>query len=144
MEARAEYRPSEQRPRLTVVKDGGATYSALPHVIMRRADLAPAVRLLYAILQGYAWQGSECRASHETMAAELGCSVRMLRVYLDKLIEAGLVTEHDAGYRRQKVYRLVPVGTVLPIEAVNKKPASDSTEFNRKSTTVQSEAQFRL
>jgi hypothetical protein len=146
MEARVEYLGRVERPRLTVVRDDGSDgrFSALPHAVMRRADLAPAVRLLYAIMQGYAWQGGECRASHETMAAELGCSTRMLRTYLTKLIDAGLVTEHDAGVRRQKVYRLVSIGTVLPIETVNEKPASDSTEVNRKFPTGQSEISDRF
>lgn len=139
METAPEYLAEPVRPRLTVVKDDGASYSALPHEIMRDTKLSRDARLLYAILQGYAWQGGECRASHETLAREMGCSTRMLRTYLNELLNARKVTEHGAGYRRQKVYRLASIGTVLPIEAANEKPASDSTEINRKFPTGQSE-----
>lgn len=122
-----------------MVRDDSVSFSALPHEIMRDTSLSRDARLLYAILQGYAWQGGECRASHGTLAAEMGCSVRMLRVYLTELIDAGRATEHDSGYRRQKVYRLVSIGTVLPIETFNEKPASDWNGVNRKFPTRQSE-----
>lgn len=115
------------------------TFSALPHDIMRDTSLSRDARLLYAILQGYAWQGGECRASHVTLADEMGCSTRMLRAYLTELIDASKVTEHESGYRRQKVYRLLSIGTVLPIESANKNQASDSKAVNRKFSTGQSE-----
>lgn len=141
MEARVAYGPFEERPRLMVVKDGGlpGRFSALPHDIIRRTGISRDARLLVAVLMMYGWQGSDITASHATLASDMGCSTRMLRVYLDELIRGGVITEHEAGFRRQKVYRLVSIGTVLPIETVNEKPASDSTAVNRKFSTVQSE-----
>lgn len=141
MEAPAIYGPDHVRPRLTVVRDGGGQgrFSALPHDLIRRADLSRDARLLVAVLQMYGWNGGECSASHETMAADMGCSTRMLRTYLNELICAGIVTEHGAGARRQKVYRLVSIGSTVPIETANEKPASDSMAVNRKFSTVQSE-----
>ncbi len=139
MEVAPAYLAEPTRPRLTVVKDDGASYSALPHDIMRDTSLSRDARLLYAILQGHWWQDGACFASHATLASEMGCSTRMLRVYLDELIRAGRVTEHQAGARRQKTYRPASIGTVLPIEAPNAQPASDSMGVNRKFPTGQSE-----
>ena len=143
MEARAEYlgRPVE-RPRLTVVKDGGVQgrFSALPHDLIRNTDVSRDARLLVAVLLMYGWQGAEITASHATLAADMGCSTRMLRTYLTELIDAGIVTEHDAGVRRQKVYRLVSIGSTVPIEtSFNEQPASDWEGVNRKFSTGQSE-----
>lgn len=142
MEARAPYLGRVERPRLTVVKDDGGQerFSALPHAVIRRTDLSRDARLLVAVLQMYGWQGGDITASHATLAADMGCSTRMLRTYLTELIDAGVISEHAAGARRQKVYRLESIGTVLPItEHHNEKQASDSDGVNRKFPTVQSE-----
>lgn len=126
-------------------------FSALPHSVIRHTSLSRDARLLVAVLMMYDWQGSECTASHTTLAADMGCSVRMLRAYLNELIRAGIIIERDFGVRRQKVYTLCSIGTVLPIETpaseqpasdcgpVNEKQASDSTAVNRKFSTGQSE-----
>lgn len=142
MEQAAAYGPwAQERPRLVVVKDGSSAgpFSALPHAVIRAPGLSCPARLLYAVVQMYAWSEGDCRASHATLAADLGCSVRMLRTYLDELIRAGLLNEQGAGVRRQKVYRLNPIGSTVPIEPVNENPASDSMGVNRKYPTVQSE-----
>jgi hypothetical protein len=141
MERAAAYGPWQERPKLTVIHDGGgaARYSALPHEIMRDTSLSRDARLLFAVLQGHWWQDGDCFASHATLATEMGCSTRMLRTYLNELIEAGKVTEHEAGQRRQKVYRMGSIGSTVPIEPLNEKPASDSKAGNRKFPTVQSE-----
>jgi hypothetical protein len=104
MEARVEYGSFRERPRLTVVTDGAATYSALPHEIMRDTSLSRDARLLYAILQSYWWQGGECWASHATLAAEMGCKERMLRYYIRELVEAGKITERRRGHGQAKAY----------------------------------------
>lgn len=104
MEAPAFYGSSPVRPRLTVVKDDGVGYSALPHDIMRDTRLSRDARLLYAILQGHWWQGGECWASHATLAAEMGCKERMLRYYLTELLEAGVITERRRGHGQAKAY----------------------------------------
>lgn len=108
-------------------------FSALPHEILRDTSLSRDARLLYAVLQAYWWQSGECHASHVTLAADLGCSTRMLRTYLTELMQGGLVTEHATGFRRQKSYRPVAVGTSVPTEP-RPEPA-----VNRKFPTVQSE-----
>ena len=133
------------------VVDESPKFSALPHAVIRDVSLSRDARLLVAVILMYAWQDGECRASHARLAADLGCSVRMLPTYLGELIAAGVITEHAAGVRRQKVYRVVSIGTGLPIETtanekqgsdsepVNRQSGSDSTAGNRKFSTGQSE-----
>lgn len=118
MEARVEYAGRVERPRLTVVTDRAATYSALPHSIMRDTSLSRDARLLYAILQGHWWQGAESYASHAVMAEEMGCSLSGIRRYLDELIEAKLIAESLAGSRRAKVYTRLPIRQNDGIETV--------------------------
>lgn len=139
MEQRAEYSGREERPRLTVVKDGPGTYSALPHAVLF-SDMSDGAVRLFAVLQAHWWGPSgECSASHATLATEARCSLRSLRRYLDELIAAKLTTEESAGARREKVYRPVSIGQKRPIEtAANEPPVADCEPVNRPKTTVQS------
>lgn len=127
MEAPAQYGPPTVRPRLTVIRVDGADapYCALPHAIVRRADISRDARLLVAVLQMYGWKDGDCTASHATLAADMGCGLKSLRGYLDELIAAGIITEREAGVRRQKVYTL----------AVNTSKTTHWTPVNTAETT---------
>lgn len=115
-------------------------FSALPHVVIRDTSLSRDARLLYSVLQMYWWQEGECTASHETLAADMGCSERGLRRYLDELLAAKLIVESAAGVRRSKVYTPASIGQKQPIEeGVNKTPVSDWNTVNRTKPTVQSD-----
>lgn len=141
MEAPAIYEPAAARPRLTVVRDGGVQgrFSALPHDIIRNTGISRDARLLVSVLLMYGWQGSEITASHATLAADMGCGLKSLRGYLDELIEAQIVIEHDAGVRRQKVYRLT-VNTLKTAhwETVNTAETADCQPSNAQFLPVQS------
>ena len=115
-------------------------FSALPHDVIRDTRVSRDARLLYAVLQMYWWQEGECTASHETMAADMGCSERGLRRYLDELLAAKLIVESAAGVRRSKVYTPAPIGQKEPIEdGSNRTPLSDWNAVNRTKPTVQSD-----
>lgn len=103
MEARAEYLGRSERPRLTVVTDGGGSYSALPHAVLFSDLSAGAVRL-YAVMQAHWWQSGECFASHATLAAEMRCSDSQLRRYIGELVQAGAITARRAGHGQAKAY----------------------------------------
>lgn len=138
MEERAQYGPWRERPRLTVVRDGAATYSALPHAVLFSGLSDGAVRM-YAVLQSHWWGDSgECTASHATLAEEARCSLKSVRRHLDELIAARLVEERPAGTRRSKVYAPIPIGQKRPIGAVNASEMSDWAPCNAPKTTVQS------
>jgi hypothetical protein len=144
MEARAEYLGRRERPRLTVVKDGGATYSALPHDIMRDTSISRDARLLYAILQGHWWQGGECWASHATLAAEMGCTDRHLRRFLRELLGAGKITERRRGHGQAKAYAPV-VGASLQDESVRlNRTDMAASEPNRTDLSAQQDESVRL
>lgn len=146
MEARERYdvgpAPSA-RPRLIVVNDGAASYSALPHAVLF-SELSDGAVRLYAILQAHWWgESGESTASHATLAAEARCSLKSVRRHLDELIAAGLVAERPAGTRRSKIYAPIPIGQKRPIEAANTAEMSDCPPSNAPKTTVQSDKNDR-
>lgn len=123
-----------------MVKDGGVQgrFSALPHDVIRDSRLSASARLLVAVLQMYGWQGAEITASHATLAADMGCGLKSLRGYLDELIGAGIVTERDAGVRRQKVYTLTfNTSKTTHCPPVNTSETTDCTGSNAQILPVQ-------
>jgi hypothetical protein len=140
MEQRVAYGSLAERPRLTVVKDGSVDgpFSALPHAIIRRTDISRDARLLVSVLLMYGWQGGDITVSHATLAADMGCGLKSLRVYLDELIAAGIITERDAGRRRQKVYTLtVNTSKTTHWEPVNTAETTDCPPSNAQFLPVQ-------
>lgn len=115
MEAPAQYGSAVVRPRLTVVKDEGAGYSALPHDIIRDTRLSRDARLLYAVLQMYWWQDGETHASNATLCEDMGCSDSQLRRYLGELLKAGRITARRSGRGQAKAY--APVKATVSNEA---------------------------
>src|SRR5688572_7046996 len=105
MERAATYGPAPERPRLTVVTDGRATYSALPHDIVF-SDLTDGAVRMYAVLQSHWWgPGGECTASHATLATESGKKERTVRALLRELVTKQKVSERPLGRGQSKAYR---------------------------------------
>lgn len=127
MEQRAEYGPTRERPRLTVVKDSGATYSALPHSVLF-SDLSDGEVRVYAAVQSYAWgDGGECTASQETLAAKIGKETRTVRKLLKNLVEKEYLSERRTGHGQAKAYRCsgVTTGQNRPVESGENVPLSE-------------------
>lgn len=141
MEARAEYLGSSvERPRLTVVKDGGESYSALPHAVLFDTRLSHGARLLYAVLQSHWWQGGECWASHATLAGQLGCKDRMLRYYLTELLKAGVISERLRGHGQAKAYAPVQAATDCQL----KRQEDAASEPNRQEIASQAATHYQF
>lgn len=135
----APVRAAPARGHLRVL-EGIPTFSALPHAVMRDTAISRDARLLYAILQGHWWRDGICSANHTTLAAEMGCTVRSLREYLNELIAVGLISEEASGSRRQKVYRPASnTPKTSDCDTANTSESSDSGRSNRKVLQVQSE-----
>lgn len=125
MEQRAEYGPWHERPRLTVVHDAGATYSALPHAVLTDARTKHGHIVTYAVLQMHWWKSGECWAGNAVLRAEVKCSDAQLRRYLKDLVAWGFITERKRGEGQGKAYAPAPESVSLPSQ-----PLTDE-RFNR-------------
>lgn len=133
---------TREPPAVYSVGQDRPSFSALPHAILFDNALSHGAIVLYAVLQSHWWQGGECRASHATLAAQLGVKERMLRYHLKALIDAGYVVERPRGKGQAKAYAPVetpskrqyiaasdpPTGNGLPVE--DAQPAMDC-QFKR-------------
>lgn len=150
MDVAPMYMAGPARPRLSVVTDSGASYSALPHAVLFAADLSDGAVRLYAVLQAHWWgESGECTASHATLAAKLGKAERTIRALLNELEEGGLITSRRAGRGQAKAYRPAdPTGRNLPVESGRNLPverpkrqksasqAAENSQFKRQKSAA--------
>jgi DNA-binding transcriptional MocR family regulator len=81
-----------------------AGYTQVPNVVLRRHDLSPGAKVVYALLLSYAWQEDHCWPGQERLADEAGASARSVRTWLQELRERGLVTVERRGLTLTNVY----------------------------------------
>ncbi|MFN2489382.1 MAG: helix-turn-helix domain-containing protein [Actinomycetota bacterium] len=76
------------------------------NVLLRDAELSMQTRMAYLVLRSYAWQAGSTFVSQETVAGDLGCSVRQLQRYIAELVAFGLLRVQDRRRENQtNVYR---------------------------------------
>lgn len=115
-------------------------YSIVPHDVARDPSLSPIARLLYVLIDGHVGNKDGFQIKQETLAKELGVSVRTVRRYLKELEQAGWIhTRHTwrtALTRVENPAREAPKRT--PVSAPKRTPVSASYRSNleRNKTTT--------
>lgn len=99
-----------------------AGYTQVPNVVLRRHDLSPGAKVVYALLLSYAWQEDHCWPGQARLADEAGASPRSVRTWLQELRERALVTIERRGLTLTNVYWIealaaAPERQNLPINA---------------------------
>ncbi len=88
-------------------------FTMVPNELLRDTSLSMGARQTWIALKSHAWQDPECWPGQETLARELGVSVRQVRRYLTELEGAGLVETVQQGRGLPNRYR-VPDYPVAP------------------------------
>jgi biotin operon repressor len=112
--------------------ESGST--CVPNSILRDARVSPPSRLLYSILKSYAWQTDNSFPGQKRLADEMGCSDRMVRVYLQELEDCGLITVEQRGKTATNRYFLTDQinSEWKPTSASDRKHTSTHNESDRK------------
>lgn len=79
-------------------------FAQVPHAVARDTALAPGVRLLYVIVQGWTQPNGWCYRSLAQLSDDYGSGPRQVQRLLDELVEAHLLLERTAGRGQRKVY----------------------------------------
>ncbi len=56
-----------------VVREG---FTQVPNLLLKRSDLSHVAKIAYALLLSYAWQQDRCFPGQDTLASDMGLSVR--------------------------------------------------------------------
>lgn len=78
--------------------------SFLPNWLLKSKDVSVGAKVCYARLCQFAGERNDCRPSQETLATELGVTVRQVRRYLAELEESKLVEGDQRGLGQSNVY----------------------------------------
>ncbi len=114
-----------------------AGYTQAHNVVLRDARLSMPARMAYFLLRSYAWQKQKTFVGQDTIAAELGCSVRQVRRYLDELVEAQLVLVRRRGRKQTNVYTFARLSRRYRDTDVHP-PKSDRTPMSHSDRTPMS------
>jgi len=78
--------------------------SFLPNWLLKRSEVTPGAKLLYARLSQYAGEDGECRPAQATLAAELGIAVRTVKAQLKELHRHELIDSQQRGFNKTNLY----------------------------------------
>ncbi|HNP89616.1 MAG: hypothetical protein BWY24_00166 [Microgenomates group bacterium ADurb.Bin219] len=105
-------------------------YTLIKNPILRASQLTINARYLLCVLLRYCGKKEYCYPSLKTLGADLGLSPRQVSVYIDELIDNGLVTKTRTGFDRSNTYKVAKSFIVENEEVVAayKKSASNMDE----------------
>ena len=99
-----------------VLRDAGLRklkgFIQIPKAILMCQDISYGAKVAYSILLGYAWQDEFCFPAQESLANDLGCSIRQARRFLVELKEQRFITWKQTGLNKPNVYYLLPLPEV--------------------------------
>jgi Helix-turn-helix domain len=81
--------------------------SFVPNWLLRRKEVSPGAKLCYARLCQYAGQAGEAFPYQESLAEELGVSLRQAQEYLKELQQHRLIESRQRGFQQSNVYRFL-------------------------------------
>jgi hypothetical protein len=84
----------------------------IPKAILLCQTISYGAKVAYSILLGYAWQDEFCFPAQESLANDLGCSVRQARRFLVELKDQRFISWKQTGLNKPNVYYLLPLPAV--------------------------------
>jgi hypothetical protein len=115
--------PQENNEKTVVLQDEGLRklkgFVQIPKAVLLCKEISYGAKVAYGVLLGYAWQDEFCFPAQESLANDLGCSVRQARGFLVELKVFKFVTWQQTGLNKPNVYYLLPL-PVLPKNTTSK------------------------
>jgi len=114
-------------------------FSATPRLVLRNPNLSRNSKTTYSLLLDYAWQTGSCFPGQQTLANDLGVSVRTVQRDLEELKNSGLIDWKQRGKNRTNIYYILPLNSLH--KDTQKKPKlhtelkEDTTNMSDPSTT---------
>jgi hypothetical protein len=101
-----ETRPTTPERDTLVSAESPHGFVMLQKTILLARNLSRDAKLLYAVLQNYAWQDARCFPGYERLCFDMQASDDSVRKYMRELVAVGLVTQVRRGLGLTNLYTL--------------------------------------
>lgn len=81
-------------------------FTQVPNFVLTNPKLSPGEKLSYAMLLKYAWSEKTCFPGQETLAKDMGVSLRSANSYIKGLEKLDLLEIKRRGLGKTNIYRL--------------------------------------
>ena len=81
-------------------------FTQVPNAILRSPQLSVGAKLTYAMLLSYAWHASFCFPGQDTLARDMGISLRSANTYIQELEKDGYLRIERRGQGKPNIYEL--------------------------------------
>jgi hypothetical protein len=111
--------PQKNNEKTVVLQDEGLRklkgFVQIPKAVLLCKEISYGAKLAYSILLVYAWQDEFCFPAQESLANDLGCSVRQARRFLVELKVYKFISWQQTGLNKPNVYYLLPLPVLQKI-----------------------------
>lgn len=83
-----------------------AGFTQVPNHILKSKDISVGAKLTYAMLLSYAWYNQSCFPGQETLADDMGVSLRSVTTFTKELQTSGLISVKRTGFNKPNLYTL--------------------------------------
>jgi hypothetical protein len=81
-------------------------FTQVPNAILRSPQLSVGAKLTYAMLLSYAWHADFCFPGQDTLAREMGVSLRSTNSYIQELEKGGYLHIRRQGQGKTNIYEV--------------------------------------
>ena len=79
-------------------------FTQVPNFVLRKSDLAPGSKVVFAMFLSYAWHNNFCFPGQERLAEDMGMSRSRVTEFVTELEKAGLISVQRRGQGRTNLY----------------------------------------
>ncbi len=112
-------------------------FAPTPRIVLRHPKLSRNSKTTYSLLLDYAWQSGSCFPGQQTLANDLGVSIRTIQRDLEELKNFGLIDWKQRGKNRTNIYYILPLDFLTVPKNHQPKPLMkvDTTKLSYPDTT---------
>ena len=79
-------------------------FTQVPNFVLRKSDLSPGSKVVFAMFLSYAWHNNFCFPGQERLAEDMGMSRSRVTEFVTELEKAGLISVQRRGQGKTNIY----------------------------------------
>ena len=79
-------------------------FTQVPNFVLRKSDLSPGAKVVFAMFLSYAWHNNFCFPGQERLAEDMGMSRSRVTEFVSELEKGGLISVLRRGQGKTNIY----------------------------------------